>query len=480
MASVLLADWLGDPPASASWPRLCSGPNPRAVGSYGPEMLAWCERRRLNPRESAGWRWWQKYVACRALEHDAEGRLVWDRVVVSTRRQSGKSWLERGVLAWRLHQSRRFGQQQAILHVAHKLLASQEVWRPAALWALAEYGPDSVRWTNGQERIELPDGSRWMIQAATDGAGVAFALTAALVDEAWRVPLYVVDGALAPTLAEADSPQLWLVSTAGDSASELMRTYRAAALATAELDDPGSTLICEWSAPPDPDLDIDDPGVWRASSPYWDERIGTVISRERLRVGEFEFRQQWLNQWTPTLSSGLFTPETWRASSTSLGPVGVPCFGVDVAPDRGAAAVLAAGGGLVEVVRADAGVGWVAGEVLRLVERWDPPRVVADPAGPAVSVVAELAPRLGSRLVAAKAREVVAACAGFYDQVVEQTPTHRPHPVLDEAAGRARRRRAGGSWVFDRDDGGHVLVAAALAHWADRQPAPAAEMSQIW
>lgn len=468
---------LPDPPPDACFPRIATPNSGRGVGTYGPEMLAWCDERRLNSRRSSGWRWWQRYVAYRALEHDEAGRLIWDVVVLSGPRQIGKSWFERGLCSWRLVQGGRFGEEQTILHVAHKLIAAKETWRPAARWATATDG-FGVRWAAGEESIEnRSDGSRWMLQAASDGAGVAFSLSMALVDEAWRIRRQVVDGAIAPTLAEATSPQLWLVSTAGTSESDLMASNRAAGLARLELDDPGSLLLIEWSAPPEPELDIDDPAVWRAASPFWDERRAERVARARERSSEYEFRQQWLNQWVPTVRRAVIEPALWDETVADGGPVGVPCFGVGVAPDRSAGCVVACGGGVVEVVRAEAGVGWLAGEVRRLVERWDPPAVCADPGGPAVTVVAELAGELGDRLVAAKTRDVVAACAGLYDAVNQRRRCHRSHPELDAAAKVARKRAAGGAWMFDGTDGGHLLVAAALAHWADRVAAntPASE-----
>lgn len=468
MTATVALDALESPPTGANWPRLASGGHPRAVGTYGPAMLSWCDARALHGRRTNGWRWWQKYVAHRALEHDEAGSLVWDTVVMSGPRQIGKSWLERGLCAWRIDQGRLFGEEQTVLHVAHKLVAAQEVWRPAARWATGERW--HVRWANGEQQIETPDGSRWMLQAASDGAGVAFSLSMALVDEAWRIARQVVDGALSPTLAEAESPQLWLVSTAGDSASDLMATNRAAALATLELDDPGSLLLIEWSAPPDPELDIDDPDVWRAASPHWDARRHERVRRARERTDEYNFRQQWLNQWVPTVSPQLIDPTLWHGAATMQGPGGRPCFGFDVAPDRSAAAIVACGDGVLEVIRVDDGCTWVAGELRRLIERHDPPAICGDPGGPAVTVVDELED-LGDLLMTTKTRELVAACGGLFDQLALGQRTYRPHPALESAVARVKKRHAGGSWVFDRAEGGHVLIAAALAHYADRQVA---------
>lgn len=307
----------GRMPASARMPRLMTGPHPAAVGSYGREAAAWAEARQLHPRVSAGTRWWQRLALCRALEHDSAGALVWPVVIVSAPRQAGKSWLERIVCGWRMHQAARFGQQeQAVLHVAHKLVASQEVWRPAARWAQRE--GLRVRWANGEQQIEAEDGSRWLLQAANDGAGVAFSLSMALVDEGWRVPRAVYEEAIEPAMAEADSPQTWLVSTAGTAESDLMHTYRAAAIAT--LEDPAGILLLEWSAPPDPDLDIDDPRVWRAAQAHWDQRRAAWVARKRAQAGERAFRQHALNQWVPSLSPPVLEESTWGRVVTRRGP----------------------------------------------------------------------------------------------------------------------------------------------------------------
>ena len=233
-------------PDSATWPRLVTGRHPRAVGTYGPSVAAWAAQRpSLHTRRIQDLRWWQNYALDRIFEHDDAGALVWETVLLSGARQIGKSVLERVGVSWRIHAADHFGTPQDVLHVAHKLVAAQEVWRPAARWATGVYGKGAVRWANGEQQIELPDGSRWMIQAATDGAGVSFTLSMALVDEAWRISRQVVDGAITPTMAEAEQPQTWLVSTAGTSTSDLMLANRALALGLDDADADSSTLLIE-------------------------------------------------------------------------------------------------------------------------------------------------------------------------------------------------------------------------------------------
>jgi hypothetical protein len=470
-----------DMPASARWPRLMTGPHPAAVGTYGPDAVAWGEARRLHPRPSAGTRWWQQLALARALEHDAAGALVWPVVIVSAPRQAGKSWLERIVCGWRIHQAGRFGgQEQAVLHVAHKLIAAQEVWRPAARWATRS--GLAVRWANGEQQIETGDGSRWLLQAANDGAGVAFSLCMTLIDEGWRVARSVYEEAIEPAMAEADSPQTWLVSTAGTAESDLMQTYRAAAVAT--LEDPGGVLLIEWSAPPDPDLDIDDPAVWQAAQAHWDDRRAAWVQRKRDQAGERAFRQQALNQWVPSLTPPVLEEGTYGRVATRRGPSGALAFGADVAEDHSRAVIVALGGGVAEVIEDRPQAGWVAGRLGELAARHGAAAVGIDGSGPARGLADELKSRaeLAGRLVILSASDLAAASGRLLDALEARPPGVglRDHPLLAAAVASARKRRCGGSWAWDRGDAGLALIAVTCAAWAEAHAPETADEPQVF
>src|SRR5262245_1427081 len=117
-------------PADATWPRLMTVPHPSAAGSLGAEFSKWAEQRTGRPL-----RWSQRLAAARMLEHDDEGRLVWDVAVLSLARQLGKSWLLRELCLWRIEQGERFGEPQDVLHTGKDLAVCIEVQRSARLWA---------------------------------------------------------------------------------------------------------------------------------------------------------------------------------------------------------------------------------------------------------------------------------------------------------------------------------------------------------
>lgn len=291
-----LVDLVDNMPVSATWPRFMTVPHPDAVGSYGAEALEWLERNGMTMR------WWQALAIVRQLEHDAAGNLVWLEVLPTTSRQSGKSVLLRAGAAWRLHQTERFGEQQLIMHTAKDLQVAREVRREAKAWATARNYP--TREQNGSEEITEPStGSRWLVRGKNSTYG--YSVSYALADEAWGLPVAVIDDGLQPTMLERAAPQLVLASTGHRKATPLFPERRAQALQ--ELDQPASTLLLEWSAARG--AEIDDLDAWRQASPHWSpgrqrllsSRIARVHAGESLDPDEGDpiesFRCQYLNHW---------------------------------------------------------------------------------------------------------------------------------------------------------------------------------------
>jgi hypothetical protein len=286
-----------------------------AADSLGPEASKWIDDSGvLGPGNAL--RPWQRYVLDRALEVDERGELLHPTVVLTVARQVGKSWLLRALGWWRLHQEPRFGEKQTILHVANRASTAREAWEPAARLAEEVYSTQpgarrrnrvaEVRYSVGREMLAIPGDSRWLIQAATANSGVGFSITMAIVDEAWNVQRYVVESAISPTMIARTQPQLFLVSTAGDSSSDLLRAYRDQALAS---DDSG-ILLLEWSAPPE--APYDEPATWRWASPELDDRRETFLRSRVAAMPSAEFRTQFVNQWV-VAANGWLPAEAWAA-----------------------------------------------------------------------------------------------------------------------------------------------------------------------
>lgn len=406
-------------------------------------------------------------------------------VVLSVPRQAGKTTLAAtvaidrclrfpGAQVWYTAQSRTDAAQR-LADMAHLLEAS--VLRP---WGRRDppRGIHGGTWDYrvtmgvGNEAVTFPNGSALRVFAPREDSLHGSVTDLVIIDEARFFPASLGAGLMAaalPTQVTRDG-QVWITSTAGGPEStwlaELMEQGRGL------VDDP-DTQVCyaEWGIGDDVmEGDLLE-AVWDAhpaaglpGGPRWE-----AVKFAAETMPAWQLAHEYGNRWRSAEASRLVPAVWWESTVTDGGPQGDVCFAVDVSPERSAAAVLACGGGVVEVVAVRPGVGWAAQEVLRLVERWDPPVVAVDPGGPAVTVAETLRPQLEGRLVELKTRDVVAACGGFYDALRAGSVAHRPDPDLDGAVPEASRRSAGGSWVFSRANGGHVLVAACLAHWADRQ-----------
>jgi hypothetical protein len=287
-------------------PRLETRAPERMGGSYGQSAATW-----LSDVYGMDLRGWQRHALDRALEHDGEGNLLWPTVIITVGRQSGKSYLARAVCMWRLHHADLFGETQTIMHVANKRSTAMEVLRPAGLWAVERYGKKAARWGNENAGIELPSGDRWLVHAANDSAGVGYSVSMLFVDEAWKIKEEVVTASLAPTMAERNQGQMWLVSTAGDSTSDLMIGYRQRALDRLESDDPGSILLLEWSAPAE--ADPENIETWKYGSPEWTDKRQEFLAQQWNNVEESAFRQQYLNQWV--IRSNHWMKDKWWAET---------------------------------------------------------------------------------------------------------------------------------------------------------------------
>lgn len=359
-------DDLRDVPADAVWPRLMTAPHPDAVGSLGVEFEWWCRTHR-----GVDLRWWQRLVARRLLEVDAEGRLVWLVLILSLARQLGKSWLLWLILSWRLHQGDRFGVAQRLLHMSIQMAQVRDVM--AREIAAAKLHPElyDTLDNNNDTSVEwVADGSKWVrVVRGTQRAGGAYGqsgVSVGVVDEAWSIPATAVDDGLEPTIVEGVEPWLILTSTAHRLATSLMIDRRAGALDDlAGATDP--VLLVEWSTPRH--FALDDVEGWRLASPSWTPQREQLI---RMRVQRAlsgyasedpdepdpveSVRAQWLNQWPAKVAvrgkvALLVEVDRWAGMAAPAGPPRRVWVAVADNFGRGAGVVAVAdvGDGLLEV-----------------------------------------------------------------------------------------------------------------------------------
>jgi hypothetical protein len=421
---------------------------------------------------------WQQQVVDVALEVDETGRFVYQLVVVTVPRQSGKTTLFGGVL-----------EHRAITVGRARCWFTQQSGKDAVDWFINEHEP-LLRPFDGSYRLRRAMGSEMIRWHHTAGLVRPFPPTAdalhgrvsdlVVVDEAWAFDLVrgqQLDMGIVPTQATRPNAQVWKVSTAGDATSTWWLGTVEAGRAAAQAGRTDGVAYFEWSCPDA--LDPTDPESWPAYHPAYGRTIGASSMQGALELlGPDEFARAYGNRWVST-TARVIPLAAWRSvQDPAAGPpeTGRVAFGFDVAVDRSDGAVCAAwrdadGTARVEVADYRDGTGWLADRIPELIERWRPRVVSFDAAGPALDIADVLA-RAGVELgEGLKAREYAAACSSLLEAITSDPPAIRvrPHPALDAAAAAAARRALGDAWAWGRRQSSvsiSALTAATVALWA--------------
>lgn len=306
VASVPLPPEDGPVPARLSTPR--SGEE-----SFGPQVAEWT--RRILDVELMPWQI-EALTHALSFHRDENGEPVLDvrRHLTSVSRQSGKSFAIRSLVGWWLSElAVERGRPQLVISTAHKLDLAVALFQDLAPVLEAKFGA-KVKWSYGRNELTMPDGSKWIVRAATPSAGHGFSPDLVIVDEIWDVGEEVVEQGLLPAQRARRSPLLSAWSTAGTEASKLFLRWREEGLRIIDTGNPGRLAFTEWSLPPG--IDPMDERFW----PWANPAIGHTIDIETLRAeadspNRSAFLRASLNLWISTNQSWL-PPGIWETLKT--------------------------------------------------------------------------------------------------------------------------------------------------------------------
>ena len=275
--------------------------------SYGPQVADWAQRHmgiELMP--------WQVHALSGQLAHDQDGVLQFREALCSTSRQAGKSVALQALLGWWITEGALIrGGPQSVMSVANKLDRAEAIFGSLANILCENFGAKKTA-AVGRKSIEMPDGSRWEVRAATKSLhGGSHDLI--VVDELWDIDPEVVDDALRPSQIARKSPLLSCWSTAGDQSSETMIKMRQQAMADIDKGLTSPLYFAEWSMPPH--LNPHDEKNWFWANPS----LGTTITIEALRaVSKKEsFMRAHLNQWI-TARGAWLDLGVWERNKTDI------------------------------------------------------------------------------------------------------------------------------------------------------------------
>lgn len=359
---------------------------------------------------------WQREVWDVATELDSFGRLVYEIVLVTVPRQSGKTTL--------------FGPVQihcSLTNPGVKTFYTAQTGQAARarfndLWKLVDGSPLAsravLRRSAGDEGITWPNGSQNKIFAPVESALHGETPPLVGMDEIWEYSDLLGDALLEDAIIPAQITlsgrrQVWLMSTAGTAASGFMRKWvkrgRQNELARAQgLPLPWPKLAYFEASLRDGDDPYDPAAIAR-----FHPAIGHTQTVEDLLTlansGEGISRATWLrafcNVWTES-SEPLIPVADWDAMadprlSAIRSEVAVSW---EVAPDNDMGAILgtwrdSSGAPCTRVIHAAPGTQWMEELLVEIYETWSPAAFGGDDGGPTRRINDRLRLRLGDEAV---------------------------------------------------------------------------------
>ena len=416
---------------------------------------------------------WQKYIADDFLTMDDEGAFIRKSIAVIVSRQNGKTLLAALRILAGLFV---FGEKSIIAMSSNRAMAlttfrqvvsiieSNESLRCQVKLNIGKVG----RFGSGTECIELKNGARYEIVAATrDGArGKSADLLfidelREISEEAWK--------AAKPTTRARPNAQTFMCSNAGDAFSTVLKNLRDRAISY-----PAQSLgWYEYSAPQH--SKIDDRKAWALANPSLGIRISEAVLAEALSTDTPEtFRTESLTQWISSLSSP-WPLGSWEACANTqlkLAPGPVTFFGFDVAQGRRTASLMAGqylddgtiAVGMLDAWRSDNAVDdlVIAAKIKEHADKYKPQLILFDH-----YATASIAARLTASALKCEdvsGQRFYQASGDLLDAIVAKRVVHASQPALDEQMNACAAKTNDASWrLVRRASAGDISGPIALA-----------------
>jgi phage terminase large subunit-like protein len=408
------------------------------------------------------------------------GRLAHPVVVWIVPRRAGKSLGVLATVMQRMATARLYRARYTAQTSQDAAKTFRDEWVPA----IRMHGLDRLyrpRLSNGSEGLDLERaGSALRLFSPRETSLHGQPTDLGVVDEAWAFDTVAgdaIEAAIRPSMKTRRSPQLFIVSAAGTSASTWLARWRDLGRAGT----PGLAYL-EWSADPEHD-DLDDPATLARVHPAVGHTIrADDVEADRATMSRAEYLRAYLGVWPDADTvAAVIPPDAWAACALDAAQAAAldltrptpDGLAVAVAPDGARTALAAAyrlegGRTLVKVLDARPGASWAVHEA-RTWQRRTRTLVTADPIGPAGPLIDELR-AAGVAVDLVTTDGYARACAGLLADVVEHRLAHLSQPVLDTAAASAGRRPIGDRWAWARRAGDVTAIeAASLAASAARQ-----------
>ena len=424
---------------------------------------------------------WQQLVLDSWLGKDENEKYTVTSAGLSLPRQNGKNVC--------LEAREFFGlvvNGEKILHTAHQVRTSKKSFRRLAAMFTDKKHPEitdivkNIRYTNGEESIELDNGGLIEFSARSRQAARGFdGISLVVFDEAQELMDDQVEAIMA-TLSASQTGTRQLIYTGTPPyptcPGEVFRRRRQAC-----LDNPSKhDAWHEWSVEADgiAQINVQDKTLWYMCNPALGIRLEEEFTEEEMRsMSPDGFARERLGWWNPTARTSVdyaIPADLWDScKSETVAPEGKTAYGVKFSPDGSEVALCVAvqpkdGPARVELIeRRPTGLGtqWLADW---LNARYGKASCVVIDGRNGVDVLTEKVAetwRAKDSVIRPNSREVIAAVSTMVDALSEKKVTwFAPQDDLRESAVTSAKRPIGGGWGFGGENSAPI-EACALALW---------------
>lgn len=411
---------------------------------------------------------WQEHVLTDMLKVDKNGQFIRKTNLLLIARQNGKTHLARIRILAGLFL---FGEMSIIAMSSNRSMAL-DTFRKVC--DVIEGSPKlaaqlkQIRVANGQESVELLNGARYEIVAATRDGSRGKTADLLFVDELREIDEAAWTAARPITRARPNS-QILTCSNAGDAFSQVLNDLRTRALSYP----PKSLGFWEYSAPDF--CDINDKEGWYQANPALGHIVSEEMIAESIATSSVEAtRTETLCQWISALRSPwphkAFEDLTVQDLQIVAGRTTI--FGVDISVTKKTASLVA--GQIMEDGKLAVGVVAqfesatavdelkIAAEVNEWARKFKPRLICFDKY--TTASVAERLALSGQKVADMSGQVFYQACSDLLDAIVNQRIRHNGQKSLIDSMNSCAAKETDAGWrIVRRKSAGDVSAAIALA-----------------
>ncbi len=424
---------------------------------------------------------WQKLVVDSWLGYDETGSYTMTSGGLSVPRQNGKNVC--------LEAREFFGmvvKGEKVLHTAHQVKTSKKSFRRLAAMFTDKRHPEvtdivrNIRYTNGEEMIELDNGGSIEFSARSRQAARGFdGISLVVYDEAQELTDDQVEAIMATLSASATGTrQIIYTGTPPYPTCPGDVFKRRRKICTT---DPGRRDAWhEWSidAKSTADINADDKTIWYMTNPAMGIRLSEEFTEEeKTTLSPDGFARERLGWWAPEFERSAeyaIIAENWKmCMSEEVRPLGKVAFGVKFSADGSEVCLCGAsvpddGPGRIELIDrrpTGQGVQWLADFIN---QRYNKAACVVIDGRNGVDVLIDKIAnvwRYKGSVIRPGAKNVIAAVSMLTDAINDQSVTWlKGQTMLTESATTSVKRPIYGGWGFGGENSAPI-EACALAFW---------------